>query len=147
MRRTIMTLRIVGAGVGRTGTMSLKQALERLLGAPCYHMIEVMKHPEHIPLWEQAAHGSMPDWDALYEGYAATVDWPSGSFWQELSDAYSDAIILLSTREDARTWWESASATIMTGVRDTPENPRPQLEMWRAILKTRFSDDVNNPEA
>src|SRR5512139_2619631 len=106
-----MGLRIVGAGLGRTGTLSLKLALEKLLGAPCYHMLEVFAHPEHIAVWHTAAQGRPTDWPALFRGYAATVDWPGASFYRELMDAYPDAIVLLSTR-DPDSWWRSASATI-----------------------------------
>ena len=87
-----MTLRVVGAGLGRTGTMSLKVALERLLGGRCYHMAEVMNRPEHVPLWRQAAGGTLPDWNELFRGYRAAVDWPACSFWPELSKAFPDAI-------------------------------------------------------
>ena len=69
-----MTLRVIGAGLGRTGTNSLKLALEQLLGAPCYHMLEVMLHPQHTPSWEAAVRGEAVDWSALLNGYAATVD-------------------------------------------------------------------------
>ena len=56
-----MPLKVVGAGLGRTGTHSLKVALEQLLGEPCYHMIEVFGKPEHVGMWHQAVHGDMPD--------------------------------------------------------------------------------------
>src|SRR5262245_3217336 len=102
-----MSLRVVGAGLGRTGTMSLKIALERLLGAPCYHMIEVFQHPEHVAFWHEAALGRMPDWDQLFAGYAAAVDWPSAAFWPELMEAYPDALVVLSVR-DTQSWWQSA---------------------------------------
>jgi len=55
-----MSLRVVGAGLGRTGTVSLKLALEKILGAPCYHMMEVFTRPEHVPMWHAAALGTMP---------------------------------------------------------------------------------------
>src|SRR5439155_22663130 len=71
----IVTLRVVGAGVGRTGTASLKEALEKLLGFPCYHMLEVFSHPEHAATWHAAMRGEDVDWDALLEGYVAAVDW------------------------------------------------------------------------
>ncbi|MBI4517263.1 MAG: hypothetical protein HY699_15770 [Deltaproteobacteria bacterium] len=76
-----MNLRILGAGLGRTGTMSLKLALERLLGAPCYHVTEVFARPEHIPAWHSAARGTVPDWRTLLADYAATVDRPAAPFW------------------------------------------------------------------
>src|SRR5579862_5982463 len=104
-------MRVVGAGLGRTGTHSLKIALERLLGAPCYHMVEVFAHPEHVPAWRGAALGQMPDWHALFDGYAATVDWPSAAFWPELSEAFPETLVVLSVR-DAEAWWQSASQTI-----------------------------------
>ena len=94
-----MTLRVVGAGLGRTGTLSLKVALERLLGAPCYHMSEVFAHPEHVGAWRDAARGRPPDWSALFAGYRAAVDWPAAAFWPELSAAFPDAIVVLSVRD------------------------------------------------
>lgn len=106
-----MALRVIGAGLGRTGTTSLKLALERLLGAPCYHMIEVREHPDHPDLWAAAYRGQLPDWGRLFDGYAACVDWPAAPFWPELAQAYPDAPILLSVR-DPDSWWRSASTTI-----------------------------------
>src|SRR5205823_714771 len=108
-----MTLRLVGAGLGRTGTHSLKLALEQLLGAPCYHMFEVLQHPDHIPVWQQAVDGagSGTDWDAVFSGYRSAVDWPVAAFWRELADAYPDAVVLLSVRP-ADEWWRSADKTI-----------------------------------
>src|SRR5437879_240225 len=69
-----MTLRVVGAGVGRTGTRSLQLALEQLLGGRCYHMAEVFDQPGHVELWHRAVRGSLPDWDQLLAGYEAAVD-------------------------------------------------------------------------
>jgi hypothetical protein len=107
-----MSLRVVGAGLGRTGTHSLKNALEQLLGAPCYHMIEVMAHPDHVPYWRAAVDGEPVDWDKVMDGYAAAVDWPAAAFWRQLSEANPDAIVLLSTRSSADAWWKSAHDTI-----------------------------------
>ena len=80
-----MTLKVVGAGLGRTGTHSLKIALEQLLGAPCYHMLEVFEHPEHVPEWHRAIQGETPNWATIFAGYAAAVDWPTGAFYEPLS--------------------------------------------------------------
>ncbi len=127
-----MALRVVGAGLGRTGTASLKAALEILLRAPCYHMMEVFMRPADTTVWRDAANGAMPDWGAFLDGYAAAVDWPAAAFWQELAAANPDAIILLSTRDPER-WWESASETIFAE-RDGPP-PIPGFEeMIEAIL-------------
>ncbi|MBU6283788.1 sulfotransferase family protein [bacterium] len=107
-----MALRIIGAGVGRTGTNSLKLALERLTGGRCYHMVEVFAHPEHVPPWRASFEGRDPDWAKLFEGFTATVDWPAAGRWRSLATAWPDAPILLSTRRDAEQWWRSAEATI-----------------------------------
>ena len=139
-----MTLRVVGAGVGRTGTNSLKIALERLLGGPCYHMIEVFGHPDHVGVWTAAANGETTDWDALFEGYVAAVDWPVASFWPEVGAAYPDALVLLSTRSDAETWWKSASSTIFEATRDAGGDFG---EMWRAIASNRFTPQWQEREA
>src|SRR5260221_4642405 len=111
-----MTLRVVGAGLGRTGTHSLKLALEQLLGGPCYHMVEVFGHPEDALVWRDAALGKPVDWDALFEGYVASVDWPGAAVWQEMADHYPDAIVLLSVRESADAWWRSANNTIFEAI-------------------------------
>lgn len=90
--------------------MSLKFALEALGYERCYHMIELATHLEHIPLWMAAADGE-PDWDRLFEAYAATTDGPACLFWRELSDAYPDAKVILTIRE-AGDWWDSVHGTI-----------------------------------
>ncbi|HEV2310436.1 MAG TPA: sulfotransferase [Acidimicrobiia bacterium] len=112
-----LPLRVVGAGLGRTGTHSLKLALERLLDAPCYHMLEVVAHPEDVPRWRDAIAGT-PRWDEIYAGYGAAVDWPTAAFWRELMDAAPDAVVLLSLR-DAEDWWTSASHTIFESMQKT----------------------------
>ena len=145
-----MTLQLVGAGVGRTGTASLKLALETLLGAPCYHMLEVFDHPEHVPLWHAAARGEPVDWEQLFAGYAATVDWPGAAFWPELTAAYPRAVVLLSVRESADTWWRSASATIVQGLSQDPppESPRgPWHAMMREMMRNRFGGDIRDEHA
>jgi hypothetical protein len=139
-----MSLRVVGAGLGRTGTLSLKLALERLLGAPCYHMTEVFAHPEHIALWHAAARDEPVDWHALFAGYAAAVDWPVGSFWTEVSEAFPDALLLLSTRS-AESWWRSASQTIF------PTSAKAAgtawHAMWMELAKNRFTTRLDDREA
>lgn len=128
-----MSLRVIGAGFGRTGTASLKQALEKLLDAPCYHMMEVFTHPEHVALWHQASLGNMPDWHKLFEGYAAAVDFPESVFWPELMKAFPNALVLLSVR-DPEQWWQSASETIL-GAHDAPFI----TDEWRAMVKAMFA--------
>jgi hypothetical protein len=130
-----MTLRVVGAGVGRTATHSLQLALQQLLGGPCYHMIEVFQHPDHVPVWHAAVNEEPVDWDALFADYVATVDWPGAAFWREISAAYPDAIVLLSVR-DAAGWWQSADATIWEATRR--EQP-PELAAWHDMVLDLFN--------
>ncbi|MEY3211422.1 MAG: hypothetical protein RIT28_1903 [Pseudomonadota bacterium] len=111
-------LKIIGAGFGRTGTLSLKTALHQL-GFPCYHMEELFKHPEHLPYWDTASRGQPTDWDKLFEGYTATVDWPGAKFWRELSERYPEAKVVLTVRSP-KSWYQSASETIFTVGRRFP---------------------------
>lgn len=138
-----MSLRVVGAGLGRTGTLSLKAALERLLGAPCYHMAEVFPRPEHVDVWTAAFKGQPPDWKKFFTGYAAEVDWPACAFWFELAEAFPRAIILLSTRDSSETWWNSANETIFRGMGMAPPSP------WKTMVTAMFSNfaDPSNKRA
>lgn len=106
-----MTLNVIGAGFGRTGTLSLKLALEQLGLGPCYHMMEVSTAPERAVKWHELLDGGDADWDGIFDGYQATVDWPAARFWRELSDHYPDAKVLLSLREAAG-WHKSIMNTI-----------------------------------
>ena len=109
-----MTLRVVGAGLPRTGTASLTVALEQLLGGRVAHMSTIPGHPFNLgPGWDQALAGETPDWAQLFDGYTAAVDWPASMFWRELSDAYPEALVLLSVRDRAESWWQSAEATFL----------------------------------
>jgi len=139
-----MSLKVIGSGVGRTGTHSLKLALEQLLGEPCYHMVEVFPRPAHIAAWTAAGRDQEVDWRGLFEGFAAAVDWPTAAFWPELARAFPDAIILHSER-DPEGWWTSASATIF-GPRTTPPDPR-RLEMLTSFLGSRFTAEYRDREA
>lgn len=136
-------LKVVGAGLGRTGTKSLKFALERLLGKPCYHMAEVFSHPEHIPLWCAASRGESIDWSVIFDGYIATVDWPSSSFWFELSTIYPESLIILSHR-DADSWWQSASSTIFPRIRESEGAWRSMID---ELFENRFTIDTANRSA
>ena len=108
-----MGLRVVGAGLPRTGTGSLSAALRRLLGAPCFDMREIVGHPYVLgdPWWTALA-GGRPDWGAAMDGYAAAVDWPASLFWRELAAESPDALVLLS-RRDPESWLASMEATVL----------------------------------
>jgi hypothetical protein len=104
-------IKIIGAGFGRTGTLSIKTALEELGFGPCYHMTEVSSHPGHAALWDSAARGETVDWREIFAGYQSTVDWPGCTFYKELMQTYPDAKVLLTVR-DPEKWYESAQNTI-----------------------------------
>ena len=140
-----MTIKVIGAGVGRTGTTSLCAALEILLGDRCYHMQEVFPREHHVEAWHCAALGQMPDWPNVLSEYVAAVDWPAAAYWQELAEAYPDALIVLSTRADGGTWFKSASNTIIPTTMKLPDGPfrRMVLDMW----KFRFTAEIENKDA
>jgi len=134
-----MTIQVVGAGVGRTGTHSLKVALEQLLGGPCYHMIEVFGRPDDIPVWHAAVKGDMPNWNDFLTDYRAAVDWPACAFWREILAENPDAVVLLSSR-DADGWWTSANNTIFQVVAHaTDPAMRAQMDMATDMLSMRFT--------
>jgi hypothetical protein len=135
----LMTLQVVGAGLGRTGTHSLKVALEQLLGAPCYHMIETFGRPDDISVWHAAINGELPNWNDFLADYRATVDWPACAFWREILAANPDAVVLLSSR-DADGWWTSANNTIFQVVNRPPDpNMQAQMDMATDMLTKRFT--------
>lgn len=115
-----MALSVIGAGFGRTGTASMKLALEALGLGPCHHMKEVLASPGQIALWRAAARGRTPDWDAAFAGYSSAVDWPAAFFWRELSAHYGEAKILLTVR-DAGDWYASMEKTIFKTLETSTE--------------------------
>jgi hypothetical protein len=107
-----MPLDIIGAGLGRTGTLSLKLALEQIGFGPCYHMVEVFSNPARPDDWIKAADGQL-EWETLFEGYAATVDYPGCVFWRELAERYPAAKVILTVRDPVE-WFESTQSTIFS---------------------------------
>src|SRR6478752_4504899 len=141
-----MTIQVVGAGVGRTGTHSLKVALEQLLGGTCHHMIEVFGRPDQIEGFTAAIDGEPVDWTALMADFTAMVDFPGSLFWREIAAANPDAPVLLSTR-DAEGWYTSASNTIFLAFDNMPPELAPWMEAVRRGLRDRFSADFENKDA
>lgn len=117
-----MALSVIGVGFGRTGTLSLKIALEMLGFKPCYHMLDVIQNPDHIPIWNDAADGKAVDWDKLFKGYAAAADLPPAHFWKELMNYYPEARIVLTIR-DSESWYNSAHNTIFEQSRGRDSGP------------------------
>jgi hypothetical protein len=109
------TIQVIGAGFGRTGTLSLREALVRLGVGPCDHMLENFEHPERFALWQEALRrkktGEPIDWRPLLGGYRAIVDWPGAYFWRELIAAHPEAKVILTVRDPER-WYDSARDTI-----------------------------------
>jgi hypothetical protein len=139
-------MKVIGAGFGRTGTLSLKAALEELGCGPCYHMIETFDKPRHVELWQAAAEGRPVDWGELFAGYNAAVDWPACSFYQQLMDLYPEAKVLLTVR-DPQTWYESVKNTIYPT--STEESDAPDVRahhhmtrtlIWQGTFDGRFED-------
>jgi hypothetical protein len=144
-------LRVVGAGLGRTGTHSLMLALEQLLGGRCYHMAEVMERPDDVPVWHAAIGGEQPDWGTFLAEYEASVDWPACTFWRELAAANPGAIVLLSVRASAEAWWKSFEATIAAGLAKPVPADRPDWAVRRkmvvALLTETFTPDWRERKA
>ncbi len=134
-------MQIIGAGVGRTGTYSLRVALNRLGFGPCHHMEEVIQNmPSQVPLWSRAVAGD-PDWEAIFSGYESAVDWPTAGFFRELVQAYPEAKFVL-THRSPESWADSFSLTIykLLGERDKmPPEMKDWLDMGEAVIaKTGF---------
>lgn len=141
-------LEVIGAGFGRTGTLSLKVALERLGFGPCHHMLALFENPDGIRLWRKAARGESVDWDEVYRGYRSTVDWPGARFWCELAEHYPAAKVILSTRDPER-WYDSALGTIHRAAMDDSPPASPVLAemramarevVWDGLFEGRFTD-------
>jgi len=137
-----VSLKFIGAGLGRTGTTSLKLALEKLLMGNCYHMISISSHPEHIELWHRAANGDMPDWKTLFTTYSAVTDWPASAFYKELMDFYPEAKVVLSYR-DPEQWFESCQNTIFPKITSTEGK---WGDMIRAIVFKTFCEEINDKD-
>ncbi len=110
-----MTLKIIGAGFGRTGTHSLKLALELLGFGPCHHLYEIRDNPALLPPWQQAMAGEVTDWNAAFQGYRAQVDWPGARYWLELHRHFPQAKVILTVR-DPQVWYDSLHATVIPSI-------------------------------
>jgi hypothetical protein len=122
-----MTLGVIGAGFGRTGTDSMREALEILGFAPCHHMRELIKDPEQKRLWRAIAAGAPPDWELVLGKYRACLDWPSAYYWPQLVEAFPEAKVLLTWRS-AESWWASYEKTICRSFWPTPRRRNPRRE-------------------
>lgn len=141
-----MSLKVVGAGLPRTGTMSLKVGLETLLGGPCCHMTAIPGFPFNLgDNWALALSGGKPDWRKTLDGFHAAVDWPASLFWHEVMHTFPDAKVLLSVRDSAEVWYESLSSTILPITR-APLPPgvkvtTPPSQMFEKFTNSKKWDD------
>jgi hypothetical protein len=129
-----MTLRLLGAGFGRTGTKSTKFALEMLGWGPCHHMHEIRDHPEQLPYWNSAARGEQMDWDRVFKGYTSQIDWPGARYWRQLVDHFPAAKVLLNYR-DPDDWYHSLRQTILpTATIGRTADPNPHTRAMAEML-------------
>jgi len=131
-----MALKVIGAGLGRTGTLSLKLALETLGFGPCYHMVEVFRNPDAAGWWDATADGVGPGWERIFDGYASTVDWPSSTYYRELAAAYPEAKVILTER-DPDAWFTSTQETIFAMDYTAPPT-NPFESMTRKVIGRMF---------
>lgn len=106
-----MGLKVIGSGFGRTGTKSIKEALEILGFGPCHHMYEIVENLDQLPSWQSAVNGEKTDWQSIYNGYSSQVDWPGAHFWRQSMEAFPNAKVLHSVRPVDK-WWASFEKTI-----------------------------------
>ncbi|MGD0864033.1 MAG: sulfotransferase family protein [Rhizomicrobium sp.] len=140
-----MALQVIGAGLGRNGTLALKTALEQLGFGPCHHMIEVFAHPEQGQFWLRAAMGEKVDWEEVFANYRASVDWPSCHFYKELSERYPDAKVILSER-DPKQWYKSITNTILRSMKQMAIDDPARTEWFRfarmIVIEQTFHNDL-----
>jgi hypothetical protein len=143
-------LSVIGAGLGRTGTLSLRTALERLGLGPCYHMREVFERPEHVGVWDRAADEKQVDWEVLLGSYRSAVDWPVCAFYRELAERYPQAKVILTMRDPER-WYGSVMETIYPFMKRAVPEGDAALQMWgrmahKLILEQTFGGRLADRE-
>jgi len=141
-----MALQVIGAGLGRNGTLTLKTALEEIGFGPCHHMVEVFAHPDQGQFWLKAAQGEKVDWEEVFANYKASVDWPSCHFYKELSERYPDAKVILSER-DPKQWYASITNTILKSMTQMIEKD-PERAKWfefarLIVIEQTFHNDLS----
>ena len=143
-----MPLDVIGSGFGRTGTASLKRALEAIGYGPCHHMEEVIQHPEQVPYWEAFVAGEAVNWDEVFAGYRSQVDWPGAHVWRQLAQAYPNAKVIHSIRPDDA-WWTSFSNTIAKAMTErppagTPGGPPPHFARMLDAMEVAINERTFN---
>ena len=138
-----MALTVIGAGLGRTGTLSLKLALEALGVGRCFHMVELIENQELLGDWDRAGQGLPVNWDKIFAGYGATVDWPSCNYYRALAAHYPQAKVLLTLR-DANKWFDSTQATIFRNIEQMTADPaNPFGRMIKNTIMSMFENRMH----
>jgi len=138
-----MALAVIGAGFGRTGTDSMKSALELLGFGPCHHMKEVLPSDEQTRIWRAIAAGGTPDWDDALAGFNACVDWPSAFYWRQISAHSPEAKILLTLR-DSESWYRSMENTILAMLKRSTD---PESLGLALIANQVFDGNIEDRDA
>lgn len=149
-----MALKVIGAGFGRTGTLSLKTALEKLGFGKCYHMVEILKKFHHMKQWAEILRGGKAEWETLFSGYQSAVDWPVAAYYRDLMDAYPDAKVILTVR-DPESWHRSIMTTLYQAQRRSLiqlTRVSPPLHrfltamehaLWQGLFQNRLEDKAH----
>ncbi len=143
-----MGLKLIGAGLPRTGTTSMKVAIEQLTGGRCYHMMETGQDG-HVELWNRVIDGDLGALDGVLEGYVAAIDFPASLFWRKLAERYPDASVVLSMRRSPDQWWASADKTVWAAMRErqaAPGKPDPWTAMSLRLME-RFTPDWTDEQS
>ena len=145
-----MSLKIVGGGFGRTGTLSMKMALEQLGFGPCHHMEEVMQREGQAAYWQAATDDQPVDWNAAFEGFQSCVDWPSAAFWLQIARHFPEAKVLLTVRS-SESWYNSISKTIFKLLAQEGELPEGYMGdvikmAHQLIFERTFKGNISDPE-
>ncbi|TDD65026.1 sulfotransferase family protein [Actinomadura darangshiensis] len=131
-------MQVIGAGFGRTGTSSLRTALEMLGLGPCYHMFTIIEEPHRVRQWLAIGEGDPPDWDAVLAGFTSAIDWPAAAYWRELAEHYPAAKVILTVRDPER-WYESVSTTIFARALEE-RHPPLRRRVTRRLVRWRAPD-------
>lgn len=141
-----MALRVIGAGLPRTGTTSLKAALEQLTGEACYHMVEFFPRIDtHGAGWTKALKGDPSQLPSMLEEFGAAIDWPASLFWRELVDLHPNALVIMSHRASPAAWWKSVDRTVWYSMR---HSDFPEWDAFAALMRTKagFGEDWDDPD-
>jgi hypothetical protein len=146
-----MALKVIGAGFGRTGTLSLKTALEELGFGRCYHMVEILRRPHHWKPWADILHGHKENWEALFGGYQAALDWPVAACYKDLMTVYPESKIILAVRDPAKwhrsimtTFYQAQREFVVQFMRMIPGLHRFLVGMEKAIWEGIFQNSLED---